>query len=134
MSLRARVVLPAVLPALLALGGALAGCAAPGPNPPMERGVCYQMSETKAHQWRFNLVQRAVPNLETCGARLEALRVRFIGLGGQRQTISGVYQGQYIYIDRRGVFTSQEVDGPQYLMLVRTGDGRLAVPGAMPGA
>jgi len=30
------------------------------------------------------------------------------------------------------VLTSTSLEGPRYVALVRTGDGRLAIPGAMP--
>jgi hypothetical protein len=32
------------------------------------------------------------------------------------------------------VLTSTSLEGPRYVALVRTGDGRLAIPGAMPQA
>ena len=115
-----------------AMVAALSGCSAPGPTPPLEPGVCYHMVKTVKGAYHFNLVAKNQPNLENCAARLEALRIKFIGMGGSHYEIWGVYQGQFLYINRAGVFSSQTVDGPQYPLLVRTGDGRLAVPGAMP--
>ena len=79
---------------------------------------------------RFNKVSDHVANLETCAAQLEALRIKFIQLGGSHLNIAGVYQGQFIFVRHEGVFTSTDLDGMTYLALVRTGDGRLAVPGA----
>jgi hypothetical protein len=48
--------------------------------------------------------------------------------------VTGAYQGQFLFLDPRGVFTAQTIDGYRYPFMVRTGDGRLAVPGAMPRA
>ena len=39
---------------------------------------------------------------------------------------------QFLFINRYGVFTAQSLTGYQYPFMVRTGDGRLAMPGAMP--
>jgi len=44
----------------------------------------------------------------------------------------GAYQGNFIFIQREGVFTAPSLEEHAYLALVRTGDGRLAIPGAMP--
>jgi hypothetical protein len=53
-------------------------------------------------------------------------------MGGSTQELLGAYQANYIFLQREGVFTSTSLEGPRYLALVRTGDGRLAIPGAMP--
>jgi len=60
------------------------------------------------------------------------MRIKFLTLGGSAQEILGAYQSNYIFIQRAGVFASTSLDGPRYIALVRTGDGRLAIPGAMP--
>jgi hypothetical protein len=43
----------------------------------------------------------------------------------------GAYQGSFIFIEKEGIYVGQTYDGPRYMSLVRTGDGRLAVPGAI---
>ena len=71
------------------------------------------------------------PQIEFCAARLEEVRLRFLRMGGSRQEITGSYQGQFIFIDRGGVWLSQTLDGGRFNAMARTGDGRLAMPGAI---
>jgi len=59
------------------------------------------------------------------------MRLRFLRLGGQTRELSGAYQGNFIFLRREGIFRSQRWEGNQYLMLVRSGDGRLVIPGAV---
>ena len=72
-----------------------------------------------------------MPNLETCAANLEAMRIHFITLGSTHTDIIGAYNSKFLFLQREGVFTSDTLDGPAYLALVRTGDGRLAMPGVV---
>ena len=72
------------------------------------------------------------PNLETCAANLEAMRIKFLRMGGSTQEIYGAYQANFLFLEKAGVLTSTSLEGPRYVALVRTGDGRLAIPGAMP--
>jgi hypothetical protein len=99
---------------------------------PTDRGVCWHAATTKDGKVRFNQVAQNVPDLEHCAAQLEAMRLRFVGLGSPNTEIAGAYQGNFLFLQRAGVFTSQTADGVRYPFMVRTGDGRLAVPGAMP--
>jgi hypothetical protein len=59
------------------------------------------------------------------------MREQFLGLGGGNDEIMGAYQGNYIFVQRRGIFVSQTLHGMRYLALVRTGDGNLTNPGAI---
>ena len=99
--------------------------------PPGTAGVCYHVVGGKNGELKYNKLVNA-PNLETCAANLEAMRVKFLSLGGSNQEIYGAYQANFLFLQREGVFTSTSLSGPRYLALVRTGDGRLAIPGAMP--
>ena len=112
---------------LIAAG--LAGCTQ-HVKPPTDQGVCYAM-ETPDGEPVFNIVARDQPQIETCAARLEELRLRFRRMGGTRQEITGAYQGQFIFVDRRGVSFGRTLEGSRFFALARTGDGRLAVPGAI---
>ena len=116
--------------AMAAVAG-LSGCYANEPKPPLHAGVCYYMTRAKTGAYRFAVVNPKVADLEHCAGDLEIMRERFISLGGSRYEVWGVYQGQYIYINRVGLFSSQFVNGPQYPLLVRTGDGRLVRPGTV---
>src|SRR5262245_47780421 len=83
------------LPLLLGLGLALLGAAAcdTTQKAPDEAGVCYHAQPLTGGKMRFNEVAKNVPNLETCAARLEAMRLNFLRLGGNNFEIMGAYQG-----------------------------------------
>jgi len=119
----------ATLLALIATA-ALAACAK-RTEPPGDFGVCYHVVVQQDGKLKYNKVVNT-PNLETCAANLEAMRIKFLTMGGSAQEILGAYQANFIFLQREGVFTSTTLEGPRYLALVRTGDGRLAIPGAMP--
>jgi hypothetical protein len=123
------------LPLLLALGAALATAACDNsPKAPTEAGVCYHVVPLTGGKLRFNEVARNQPNLENCAARLEAMRLEFLRLGGNTFELVGAYQGQFLFLQVEGVFVAQSLTSIRYPALVRTGDGRLAIPGAMPQA
>ena len=119
------------LAAAVASACGLAGCYLNEPKPPLTANVCYYMTRAKTGAYKFVVVAPKVADLEHCAADLEVMREHFIALGSNRYEVWGVYQGQYIYINRVGLFSSQFVNGPQYPLLVRTGDGRLARPGTV---
>jgi hypothetical protein len=121
---------PALL-ILLAAAAALGACEKQI-EAPTDTGVCWKMEQPANAPPKFNALARGVPDLEHCAAQLESTRVRMASLGAIQSQVTGAYQGQFLFIDRRGVFTAQSYDGYQYPFMVRTGDGRLAVPGAMP--
>jgi len=99
---------------------------------PFDRGVCYAVEVgAEGEAPRFNKVADNQPQIEFCAARLEEVRLRFLRMGGSRQEITGSYQGQFIFIDRGGVWLSQTLDGGRFNAMARTGDGRLAMPGAI---
>ena len=110
---------------------ALAGCEQ-AVKAPFDRGVCYAVEQGDGSEPpRFNKVADDQPQIEFCAARLEEVRLRFSRLGAARQEIVGAYQGQFIFIDRRGVWIAQSLNGGRFNLLARTGDGRLAMPGAI---
>jgi len=109
----------------------LAGCAK-SQEAPADRGVCWHAVQGKDGKIRFNKLADNVPSIEYCAAALERMRVKFLGLGGTASEITGAYQSWYIFIDKTGVSTAPSLTAATQTLLVRTGDGRLAVPGAMP--
>ena len=123
---------------LVALGlAAGVGCSAPV-EAPSDPGVCWHMvpdskgalgGEAVGGQ-RFYRLQGDVADLEHCAAALEAMRVHFLALGGSQKAITGAYQGQFLFVDPRGVFTASDLQTTPFPMLVRTGDGRLVPPGS----
>jgi hypothetical protein len=99
---------------------------------PFDTGVCYAMEPGKnGAAPTFNVVARDQPQIEFCAARLEEMRLRFLGFGSARREIIGAYQGQFIFIDRAGVSFGRTLEGSRFMALARTGDGRLAIPGAI---
>jgi hypothetical protein len=100
-------------------------------NAPTDARVCWHLVQLKDGSFRFNKLADDQPNLETCAATLEAMRIRFNRLGSSQEEVNGAYQGQFIFIDPRGVFTANSITSTRYPALVRTGDGRLAIPGAI---
>lgn len=110
---------------------ALAGCsqAVQAPRTP---GACYYVVPDKAGgEPKVNVVAEDQPQIEFCAARLEEMRLRFLRLGGSNREIVGAYQGQFIFVTREGVSFGKTLDGPRFFALARTGDGRLAIPGAI---
>ena len=99
---------------------------------PFDPGVCYAVEPAKdGGEPTFNVVARDQPQIEFCAARLEEMRLRFLGFGGNRREMIGSYQGQFIFIDRAGVSFGKSLEGARFMALARTGDGRLAIPGAI---
>ena len=116
---------------LVVSGFALAGCEEQI-KPPFEQGVCFHVATNKDKTLRYNPVARNVPSMEECAATLEGMRIRFVRLGqSNNQGMVGAYQGSFIFIEKEGIYLGQTYDGPRFMSLVRTGDGRLAIPGAI---
>ncbi len=121
----------AVVVMALAVAG-LAACET-GPKAPRTTGVCYFASDTELakDEPNFAVVARNQPQIEFCAARLEEMRLRFLRMGGTNREIVGAYQGQFIFIQARGVSFARSFGGVKFFALARTGDGRLAIPGAI---
>ncbi|HYC75593.1 hypothetical protein [Brevundimonas sp.] len=119
---------------LLAIGAGAAAVAACSQSveAPYEPGVCFAVEAgAEGEAPVFNKLAEDQPQLEHCAARLEEMRLNFLRHGGSRQEITGAYQGQYLFIDREGIWVSKSLDGPRFIFMARTGDGRLAWPGAI---
>jgi hypothetical protein len=109
---------------------ALAGCEQKI-EAPYDKGVCWHMVPLTGGKVKFNILSRNRPSLESCAASLEGMRERFLGLGGNQEDIVGAYQGNFLFLGRTGVFTSTTLTGARWPALVRTSDGRLAIPSAV---
>lgn len=120
----------ALLPLLATVALALPGCA-PSITAPQDPGVCWHMVEgkTKGEKPTYHKVAEAVPNLESCALDLEAMRTRFLRMGGGHTSIEGAFQGMFLYVERGGVYSSQTLNGATYLALPRSPDGGLVVQG-----
>ncbi|HUO23874.1 MAG TPA: hypothetical protein VMU59_15270 [Caulobacteraceae bacterium] len=100
---------------------------------PYTTGTCYQVVflDKDGKTAKFNVVSQGRPNLESCAASLEGMRIHFLQMGGDQTEIIGAYQGNFLFLNPYGVFTSPSLTSARYPALVRTGDGRLVVPGAV---
>lgn len=101
-------------------------------KPPGDTGVCYHVAAQPDGSLKYNKLHSKQPSLEYCAAALEAMRVKFLTMGGSNRNLVGAYQGNFLFLQKEGIFTASSLEGHRYLALVRTGDGRLAIPGAMP--
>lgn len=109
----------------------LAACSSNEIEAPTDTGVCYHVTFPENEAPKFNVLAREQPQIEFCAARLEEMRLRFLRMGGSTRDLVGAYQGQFIFIDRAGVKFGKSLEGPRFFALTRTGDGRLAIPGAI---
>jgi hypothetical protein len=120
-----------IRPTLLILAATLVSACSQKTTPPGDTGICFHVVPQADGSMKFNRLVEA-KNLEVCAANLEAMRIKFLRMGGSQQEIYGAYQANFLFLQREGVLTSTSLEGPRYVALVRTGDGRLAIPGAMP--
>ncbi|WP_333586395.1 hypothetical protein [Phenylobacterium sp.] len=100
--------------------------------PPGDRQICYHVVRSPEGELKYNKLPGTQPTLENCAAALEAMRVNFLQMGGSTRVLVGAYQGNFIFVQPEGIYTAPSLEQNRYLALVRTGDGRLAVPSAMP--
>lgn len=120
----------AIVPVLILSAIAASGCAEKL-TAPYDQGVCFALGTPEGGEPQFNVVARDQPAIEYCAARLEEVRARFLGMGGNTREMIGSYQGRFIFVDGRGVSYGKSLDGVRFFALARTGDGRLAVPQAI---
>lgn len=121
---------PALILAAAASALTIAACNT-SPRPPDDKGVCYQVTLVKDGPPKFNKVDDNVDIIENCVGRLEALRVKFLRMGGSRQELIGAYQGKFIFIDRAGVAFSDSLTGGRFFAFTRAPGGMLVIPGAV---
>jgi hypothetical protein len=117
---------------ILALTATLAACAK-RTEAPTDKGVCWVVTQPdKTKPVKFSVLARDQAQLEFCAARLEEMRIRFLRMGGGRKKVVGAYQGRFLWVDSGGVSLSEYLEGPRFVALRRSRDGRLANPGAFP--
>ncbi|MBW3559483.1 MAG: hypothetical protein KY449_06895 [Proteobacteria bacterium] len=111
---------------LAAASALLLSACQPELEAPRVRGACYHLVTKEGQEPRFNRLPGNYQSLEYCAAALEVIRRR-----GGRAEINGAYGGQFLFHNKRGIMVAQRYNGMRYMALVRTGDGRLAMPGAI---
>jgi hypothetical protein len=130
MTITARRLRLILVPAALLAALAVAACEEKI-EAPYDKGVCWHVVPLTGGKVKFNKLSENRPNLESCAASLEGMRERFLALGGTSEDLVGAYQGSFLFLGRTGVFTSTTLEGARWPALVRTGDGRLAVPSSV---
>ena len=120
----------AILAAVVAGTALLSGCSNE-PKYEFAQGACYFVATPDNAPPRLQKIADDQPQLEQCAARLEEMRLRFLRMGGSNQEIAGAYQGRFIFVDREGVKIGKSLNGSRFFAMARTGDGRLAIPGAI---
>ena len=100
-------------------------------QPPGDAGTCYHLAAIQDGKPKFNVLARSVPDMEHCAASLEAMRGRFLSLGGTNRDIVGAYQANFLFLGDDGVFTGTTYAGARYPFLVRSG-GQLVPVGSAP--
>lgn len=115
----------------LVAGAALLGACSNEPTFTFEPGVCYYVAMPDGEPPRLQKLAENQPQIEQCAARLEEMRLRFLRMGGSNQEVTGAYQERFIFVDREGVKIGQSLTGSRFFAMARTGDGRLAIPGAI---
>ncbi len=118
--------------ALSAIAGLAAACSS-GPEAPSAPRVCYHYGNpgVAGEEPRFNEVAQDIESLEYCAAQLEVMRLSFLRMGGSNRDIVGAYGGQFIFIDRQGVWAAKDFEGGRFFVMTRSGDGRLLAPSAI---
>ena len=119
--------------ALIAIvaGAAALGACSNKPEYEFAPGACYFVATPDNAPPRLQKIADDQPQLEQCAARLEEMRLRFLRMGGSNNEVTGAYQGRFIFIDREGVKIAKTLTGSRFFSMARTGDGRLAIPGAI---
>lgn len=118
-------------PAAIIAGAVAMGACSNEPKFEFADGACYYLTTPDKSAPRLQKIADDQPQIEQCAARLEELRLRFLRMGGSNQEVTGAYQGRYIFIDREGVKIGKSLTGSRFFAMARTGDGRLAIPGAI---
>ena len=120
--------------ALIAIvaGAAALGACSNKPEYEFAPGACYFVATPDNAPPRLQKIADDQPQLEQCAARLEE-RCVFASCGWVDRTrrSRAPISGRFIFIDREGVKIGKSLTGSRFFSMARTGDGRLAIPGAI---
>jgi hypothetical protein len=86
---------------------------------PLEPGLCSTVTTDAQGRSVFNPIAVDVENLETCGARLEAVRIL------TSQPVFGAYQGVYVVVDERAISVGTTLEGPHRELISRGDRSRI---------
>ena len=82
----------------------LAGCSSQA-TAPTGHGLCWRMFEVPGQQPRFEILDRDVPNLESCAAQVEGVRIM------DRRPTTGAYNGHFIFATEEQITSAMSLDG-----------------------
>lgn len=74
---------------------------------PESAGLCLQLVEGPDQSPAYVVLDRNVPNLESCAVQLEGARM----VGGR--STSGLYNGHYIFATADQITSSRQLEGPR---------------------
>ena len=80
-------------------------CCSPQADPPAGADICWRMFEVAGQQPRFEVIGRAVPNLESCAAQLEGARMM------EGAPTSGAYNGHFIFATEEQITSARTLSG-----------------------
>ena len=100
-------------------------------EPPYTPGVCFHLVTQRDGRAKFNVLATGQRDLEHCAAELEKMRLSFRALGVNQGVVVGSYQGQFLFLQREGVFTAQNYTGYRYPFLIRGPGGELVKAGGV---
>ncbi len=104
---------------VMAMALSLAGLAFRQSTAPFEPGACWRMFRESGEAPRFVRIANDARNMETCAARLEA--VRLMGT----PEVEGAYQGFFIFVDEREIVTSRSLHEKRFPVLDVEGRRRI---------
>ncbi len=98
----------AVAGAVLAvIGGALVVGLPASQRAPSDPGLCWTVTALPHAKAKFTPLDQNIDNAETCGARLEAVRML------QGGPVSGAFGGAYLFADDEGITIAPTLEGPR---------------------
>jgi hypothetical protein len=112
-------------------GLAVAGCNK-SLNAPDVKNACYHVAPQKDGTIKFFKVADNDKSMYYCATQLDGIRYQFKALGSNRDSITGLYNGTYLFIDSRGVATAPDYEAGRFFAINRDENGNLVVPGGIP--
>ncbi len=82
----------------------MAACSSPA-TAPTGAGLCWRMFDVPDGKPRFEILDRDVPNLESCAAQLEGARMM------EGRPTTGAYNGHFIFATEEQITSAVSLDG-----------------------
>ncbi len=92
---------------LLATAWAVAGCS-PSKPAATDTGVCWRVRAPEGQPLKREVLERGIANLQTCAARLEALRMM------EGEAVEGAFEGRAIFVSEAEITQAVSRGGTRY--------------------